>query len=176
MYGSRRPQDDGYRGSIAITIWKLLVPFPGALDNAIERLKLRLPAKLALDFLRGSDQPRRVAEPAWLFDGVDLSPGDFPASSNHFMYAGTASSPKIVKFALGRGQGQNVGPRKIDNVDIVANAGAVRGLIIGAVNFQVRFLTECDFKRVWNQMGLEPVIFAKISRCTGRIEITQGNK
>src|SRR5438046_7232271 len=100
LYGSRRPQDDGYRGSIAITIWKLLVPFPSALDNAIERLKLRLPAKLTLDFLRGSDQPRRVAGPAGLFDGVDLSPRDFPASCNHFVYAGAAPGTKVIEYAF----------------------------------------------------------------------------
>ena len=64
-------------------------------------------------------------------------------------------------------------PCEIDNVDVVANAGAVRRLIIGAVNFQVRFLTERDFEHVWNQMGLDPMIFAKIPRCTGRVEITQ---
>ena len=76
------------------------MPFPSALDNAIKRLKLGLPAKLALDFLRGSDQPRRVAEPAGLFDGVDLSSGDFPASSNHFMYAGAAPGTKIIEYTL----------------------------------------------------------------------------
>ena len=115
-------------------------------------MKLRLPAKLALDFFRGSDQPRRIACAGGLFDGVDLSPGDFAAGGNHFTNAGAAAGAKIVKFALGRAQSQNVRPRKIDNVDVVANAGAVRGLIIGAVNFHVRFLTERDFEHVWNQM------------------------
>mgnify|MGYP003694548971 CR=1 FL=1 len=33
LHGSRRPQGDGYRCSIAVAMWKFLVPFPGALDN-----------------------------------------------------------------------------------------------------------------------------------------------
>ncbi len=90
----------GYRCSISVALRKFLVPFPSALDNAIKRLKLRLPAKLALDSLRGSDQPRRVAEPAGLFDGVDLSSGDFPTSSNHFMHTGATSGTKVIEYAL----------------------------------------------------------------------------
>src|SRR5205814_4730418 len=74
-----KPILHGYRCSIAVALRKFLVPFPSALDNAIERLKLRLPAKLALDFLRGSDQPRGVAEPEGLFGSVVLSTGDFSA-------------------------------------------------------------------------------------------------
>ena len=64
-------------------------------------------------------------------------------------------------------------PRKIDNVDVVANARTVGRLIIGAENFYVRLLTERDFEHVGNQMCLKPVIFPKFAGRSGGVEITQ---
>lgn len=34
---------------IFVAVWKLLVPFPRALDDRVERLELRLPAKFLFD-------------------------------------------------------------------------------------------------------------------------------
>ena len=64
---------------LAITAWKFFVPFPSALDNRVERFELGLPAKFLLNSRRGCDEPGRVAWPAWFFDRLDFSSGDFAA-------------------------------------------------------------------------------------------------
>src|SRR5207302_6743309 len=121
---------------------------------------------------RRSDQPRGVAGPAGLFEDVDLSSGDFPASGDDFTNTGAATGPQIVEFTSGCAQSQNVCARQVDDVNVVANTGSVRSFIIVPVNFHVRFLTERDLKHVWDQVRLDPVIFAETPRCAGRIEVT----
>src|SRR5205814_9591534 len=113
---------------------------------------------------------------AGLFDDVDLSSGEFPASRDDFTNTRAATGPQIVEFTFGCAQSENMCARQIDDVNIVANTGAVRSFIIVAVNFRVPFLIERDLKHVWDQVRLDPVIFAETPRCTGRIEITEGNE
>jgi hypothetical protein len=36
---------------VFVAVWKLLMPFPGAFDDDIERLELRLPTKLGFNFV-----------------------------------------------------------------------------------------------------------------------------
>ena len=62
---------------------------------------------------------------------------------------------------------------KIENVNVIADARAVRRFVIGAVNLDVRFLAERDFQDIRNEMRLEAVIFAKFCRGAGSVEITQ---
>ena len=40
---------------------------------------------------------------------------------------------------------------KIEDVNVIANAGAIRRLVIGAVNFDVRLLAERDLQHVRNE-------------------------
>ena len=148
--------------SIAVAAWKFLMPSPGALDDRLQRLKGRLPAELAFNFFGRGKEPGRVAGASRLFDAVDLSSGDFTAGRNHFANAGATTRAEIIEFTSGRAQRQNVRQRKIDNVDVIANAGAVRRLIIGAVNFHVRLLAERDFEHIRNQMRFDPMVLAEI--------------
>src|SRR5262249_22529066 len=85
---------------IFVTPRKFLVPFPSALNDCVERLELRLPAKLLFDLVGGGDEPRRVAGPAWFFDRLDFSARDFAAGFNYLSNAGAAAGTEIVTSAV----------------------------------------------------------------------------
>src|SRR5436305_13051608 len=69
-----------------------------------------------------------------------------------------------------------MGVGKIDNVNVIANAGAIRRFVIGSENLDMLFFPQCNLEHVWNQMRLTPVIFAELFRCAGGAEITKRNK
>ena len=68
---------------------------------------------------------------------------------------------------------QDVRLREIDDVDVIANAGAVGRRIIGAVNFALRRLAERDFEHVRDQMRFDAMMFAKFLARAGGVEITE---
>src|SRR5258707_14180694 len=78
---------------------KLLMPFPSAVDNRVEGLELRLPAKFFLDSLRGSDEPGRVARSAWFFNRLDLSSSGFAARFDHFSNSRTTARAAVLTTA-----------------------------------------------------------------------------
>src|SRR6266536_2287300 len=124
------------------------MPFPSALDNGVKRLELRSPAKLVLNFFRGSDKSRWVAGSAWLFNRVDLSPGDFAAGRDYLPNTGAASCAEVVESAGSRAKRQNVRARKINNMNVVTNTCSVGRRIISAVNFNhVSGRTSVEFFR-----------------------------
>ena len=143
---------------------------------AIEILKLWLPAKFAFYLVRAGDQTRRVAGAPRLFHHRNFLAGHLAAGIDDFAHAGTSARAEIVKITLPRIERENVRARQIQDVDVVANAGAVRSLVIRPINLHVRLLPKRDFQDIRNEMGLEPVIFAKIFRRAGRIEVTKGDK
>ena len=91
-----------------------------------------------------------IAGPARSFDGIDLSPGDFATRGDHVTNAGAAACAKIVKFALGCVQSQNMRSREIENVNVVANTGAIQSFIIRPVNFYVWLLAKRNLEHVGN--------------------------
>src|SRR5262249_35857618 len=163
-------------GLIFIAVWKLLVPFPRALDDRVERLEFRLPAKLFFDFFRRSDEHVWVAWSPWFSDRLDFSPGDFAAGLAPFSTAATAASTEIVASAARCAESQNVRLGKIKDVNVVANTCSVGGVVVGSINFDVRPPTERCLQHSRNEMRLRPVVFAKFLRCTGGVEIAQANK
>ena len=61
---------------------------------------------------------------------------------DHFAHAGAAAGAEIVKSALRRLEREDVRVRQIEDVNVIANAGAVGRFVIGPVNFDVRFLSQ----------------------------------
>src|SRR4029077_17094896 len=118
------------------------MPCPGTLDNGVERLELWSPTKLLFDFFGRSDEPRRIARSTWFFNYLDLSPGDFATRRNSLLNTGAAASAKVVEAAGGRAKRQNVRVRKIDDMNVVANACSIGRLVIGPVDFEIGSLTE----------------------------------
>jgi len=152
------------------------MPFPSALDNRVEGLELRLPAKFFLDSLRGSDEPGRVAWSAWFFNRLDFSSSDFAARFDHFSYARTATRAEVVTAAGGFAESQNMRVGEIEDVNVIANTGPIRRVVVGAVNFEVRFFTERHLQHSRNEVRLRSMVFAKFLGCAGGIEVAQANK
>src|SRR6478735_5604157 len=152
------------------------MPFPGALDNGVEGLELRLPPKFFLDPFRGSDEPGRVAWSAWFFNRLDFSCSDFAARFDHFSYARTAARAEIVTAAGGLAESQNMRIGEIEDVDVIANTGSIRRVVVGSVNFDVRFFTERHLQHRRNEMRLRSMVLAKFLGCAGGVEVAQTNK
>src|SRR5881394_4432769 len=65
---------------------------------------------------------------------------------------------------------------KVDDVNIIADTGAVWGGIIGAKDFTMIRLPERDFQDVGNEVSLDAVILAKLGAGAGGVEIAEGDK
>ena len=68
-----------------------------------------------------------------------------------------------------------MGLSEIDDVNVIANASAVGRRVIGAENFDVRFLAERNFQNIGDDVRLLPVVFAEFLTATGGIEVPEAN-
>ena len=136
-------------------------------------MELWLPAEFGADFFRGGDEAWRVAGAAGFLDGFDVAAGDFFAGLDDFADGGAAAGAEVVEITLGGIEREDVGLREVEDVDVVADAGAVGGLVVGAVDFDMILLAEGDFEDVGDQVGFDPVILAKFLRCPGGVEVAE---
>src|ERR1051326_7455885 len=60
-------------------------PGPGRLDDQAQVLKLRLPTKLLLDFIRAGDEHRGISSATRRYSRLDFAAGDFTRSVNYFL-------------------------------------------------------------------------------------------
>src|SRR5262249_60635723 len=103
----------------------------------------------------------------------DLSPEDLSGGRGSFANPGAASRAEIVKCRAGRPKRQNVRPREIDNMNVVANTCSIGRLVISAVNLDIRFLAQRNLEHIRDQMCLLPMIFTEIFSSARCIELTQ---
>src|SRR4051812_26295005 len=101
---------------VPVAARKLLMPFPRALDDFIERLELRLPAELAPNFLRRCNQTGRIARSPRLFHHRDFFSRDLARRVDHFANARTSTCAEIVKFIFFRAEREHVRLRQVENV------------------------------------------------------------
>src|SRR5262249_25135606 len=113
---------------------------------------------------------------AWFFYRFDFSSSDFTARFDHFPNARTAARTKIVTAAGGFAESKNMRVGEIEDVNVIANTGSIRSVVVGAVDFDVRFCNERHLQHSRNEMRLRSMVFAKFLRCTGGVEIAQANK
>ena len=147
------------------------MPAPGALDNRAQVLESWFPAELAFDLFRGRDQSRRVARTPRFFNDRDFPPTHLATDVDDFTDARAAAGSEIVVRALFRAERENMRAREIEDVNVIPDAGAIRSLVVGAVNFDVRFLAERDLEDVRDEMRLAAVIFAKLRGRPGGVEV-----
>src|ERR1041385_8782209 len=103
-------------------------PIPGRLDNQTQVLELRLPAQFALDPVGAGDEHGGISGSTRRYPRLDLAPGNFTGGVDHFLdgVAVTAAAEVIDRAALVENvQGENVRARQIDDVNVIAHAGAV---------------------------------------------------
>src|SRR4051794_10095575 len=65
---------------------------------------------------------------------------------------------------------------EIDDMDVIANTGSIRRVVVGPVNLNARFFTERHLKHSWNEMRLRSMVLAEVLRCAAGVEVAQTNK
>ena len=66
--------------------------------------------------------------------------------------------------------------RQVEDVDVIADAGAVGRRIIRAENLALRLLAERDLQHVRNQMRLDAMMFAEFFARAGGVEVAEGDE
>jgi len=118
-------------------------------------LSLFIPAReflvpFAFDFFRGRDQTRRVAWSPRFFHHWNWMSGNAAATLNHLAHTRTTTSAKVVKRARRRRQCKNVRISQIADVNVVANAGAIRRVVIGSKDLDLFFPPKRDLQYIRN--------------------------
>ena len=103
----------------------LLVPRPGGGNDVFELGKFRFPTEFADGFFGGGDQVRRVAGAARFFDRRNFFAGDFLAHLDDLPHGIAVAVAEVVKTGFAGLQRQHVRLREVDDVDVIADAGAV---------------------------------------------------
>ena len=101
------------------------MPGPGAGDDSFYVLKLRPPAEFGADFFRAGDEAWRVSGAARFFNDGDFIAGDFFTGGDDFADAGAAAGAEVVACARWSVEGEHVRLCEVEDVDVVADAGAV---------------------------------------------------
>src|ERR1043166_48145 len=151
-------------------------PVPGAAHDAFEISVPGLPVQLTFDFFRTCDEHCGVTGSARRFLRGNCSSGDFPNCIDYFAHAKTPSIAEVVDqlFVVFQGfENQQVCSGKIADVNVVANAGSIRGGIISSKNCYVLADSQGNLQCDGNQMRLRLMIFALISGSACGIEVAQ---
>jgi hypothetical protein len=80
------------------------------------------------------------------------------------------SIAEVVETLFARLEANDVGLSQVNDVNVIANTGAVGGRVIRAVNFALRFLAEGDFEDIRNEMSLDPMMFAEAFARAGGVK------
>ena len=128
------------------------------------------------NFVAGGDEAGGVAGATGLFDGGDGFPGDFFAGGDDFADAGAAAGPEVIEGAFFGFEGEDMGLGEVEDVDVVADAGAVWGGVIGAEDVNGILLAEGDFEDIGDEMGFDAMIFAEFFGGSCGVEVAEGGE
>src|SRR6478609_5692747 len=120
--------------SIRVAGRMLLMPCPRGGDDVFELRILRLPTEFGIGLGGGGDEFGRIARATRLLDRWNLHAGDLFAHLDDFLHGVTVAVAEVVETSLARREAEDVRLREIHDVDVIADARAVRGRIIRAVN------------------------------------------
>src|SRR5438876_1965117 len=161
------------RPLIRVAVRMFLLPTPGRCDDVLEFRVFWYPTELFQRFVGASDQSRRIAMPARFLDCSDRPARDFLAHLNHFADGITRAVSQVVETLSSVRQGEDVRLGEVNDVNVVANASAIRRGVIGAEDVALRRLAEDGLEHVGNQMRLDSVVFAEALARTRRVEVTE---
>ena len=81
---------------------------------------------------RGGSPGRRGFSITWNFFA-----GNFAADIDHFAHTRAATGAEVVKSTFFRAEGEDVGAGEVEDMNVIADAGAIRCLIVGTVNLDL---------------------------------------
>src|SRR5690242_11542514 len=136
----RKCRPDRSEGSGCRGLSQILLETPGVLDHR-GQVATRGPAQQLAGAVVRRHEYRRVAGPAWRLHHGDEAPRHVADAGEHLAYRIARSAPEIddvVPTRLGRGQGPQMRLAEVDDVDVVAHAGAVGGVVVRTEQAQLR--------------------------------------
>ncbi len=151
-----------------------VVPFPGAADDLIERGVARLPTQLTADLFGRGDQDGRVAGTARPDLIGDRVAGDTPRRLDDLQVGEARAIAQVVLTApqsVERAHRQDVRRRQVDDVNVIADAGAVFGWVVAAEDRKLLAFAPRDLQDDRDEVQLGSVILAAIGRVAGGVEV-----
>ena len=152
------------------------MPRPRAFHDGNDVLETRSPTEFGANFFRRRDEARGIAGTAGFFHGLDVAPRNCFAGFNDLANRSSSASAQIVKITFFGLHREDVGLGKVENMNVVADAGAVRRGVIGAENIHRLALAEGDFKDVRDEVRFDAVVFAELFGGSRRVKIALGDK
>src|SRR5512146_2286454 len=110
------------------------------------------------------------------FDGGNGVSGNLAGRFNDFSDGEAEAVAEVVdkrRLSTECVQGEHMGVGDIDDVNVVANAGAVFGVVVGAIDVDGVALTERNLKDDRNQVRLGFMRLTEVPSGSGSVEITQ---
>ena len=126
------------------------MPVPGATHDLVEFREAWFPTEFFLGFFRRCDQPGWIAGTPGFFDNWNFCTGNSFASLDDFAHRIAVTVAEVVEAVLAGFEGGDVGTGEVNNMDVVADAGAIWSRIICSVNFALAGLAERHFENVRN--------------------------
>ena len=120
------------------------MPPPCRVHNLLKRGIARFPAEFIDGFLGTGDEAGWIAGTARFLDGGDRFIADFFARLDYFTDGVALAIAEIIKTAFSRLQSEYVRLGEIDDVNVVADTGAVWGGVVGAENPSLLLLAKRD--------------------------------
>ncbi len=137
---------------------------------------LGLPAEHAVKFVFAGDEDGRITGAARGEFARDFAAGDFFGGVKDFEN-GKATAVADVEGFAGNGfdgfESSEMGIGDVEDVDVIADAGAVGRGVIGAEDFELRNDAESGVENFRDEMGLDAMGFAALGGSAGGVEITE---
>jgi hypothetical protein len=153
-----------------------LFPGPGGGDDFLERGVLGFPAEGLAKLFLASDQDGGIAGAAWGHFARNFATGDFFGRVEYFE-DGKAAAVADVKGLAGNFfdgfERAEVGIGDVEDVDVVADAGAVGRGIVGTENFEVWDKTKGGVENFGNEVGFNAMSFAAFGGGASSVEIAE---
>ena len=153
-----------------------LFPGPGGGDDFLDGRMLGFPTEGAVEFFFAGDEDGGIAGAARREFAGDFVTGDFFGGVDNFEDGEAAAVADVESFA-GDGfdgfEGAEVRIGDIENVDIVADAGAVGSGIVGTENFELWDEAKCGVENLGDEVGFDAMGFAALGRGASGVEIAE---
>src|ERR1017187_944617 len=157
----RIPRPNQTQGALRLVA--LLVPEPGGAEDVIKLGVAGLPAQFANGFVRAGDENGGISgTTGMVFDGDGMA-GDPAGRFDDFANAEALAVAEVQDEAVVRfepAQGQQMGVGQIGDMDVIADAGAVGGGIVVAIDADRLAASEGYIEDERNEVGFRFVGFA----------------
>jgi hypothetical protein len=153
-----------------------LFPGPGGGDDFFKRGMLRFPAEDAVELVFAGDKDSRIAGTTGRHFARNFAAGDFFSYVNDFENGEAATVANVEGFAgngFDRLEGANVRVGDVENVDVIADAGAVGRWIVRAKNFDVGDDALRGIENFGDQVSFDAMMLTAFGRGARSVEIAE---